>query len=538
MAAFYVINLFLHLATCAFVQNKQKRDSQSVAEYSRGMLKRLLPWTIACLFALPAYAQEQPPQPQPLQPQPQQQPLPLQPVINWPAAPGSLSPRDRVRAYELARQSIERLSANDPAGAEALLRQALAIIPDKAVWHYNLASILCGKGQADHAMDSLERAVDCGFTDFTRLKTTNDVAAVRSSPRFEKLLARQDEIRRAVADRAIAQYRDQFGPNYHYAADEQHKLIFAVAADESSLDAIRQSLDRQSTVLGAELFTNRPDEFIRILVPNLYDYRRLMRTRGVLGIYEDETRTLLAERFGQVMTHEFTHALHAADQRALGQEHPLWLREGLASLCETADFADGKFAPVDNYRLPFIQSAGKRGALWPFEKMLKLTLLDFSRSPLLAYGQTGSVMLYLHDTGNLRKFYEAYTHSYASDPSGKAALEQVTGMKLDALETAWREWMLKRKAPSSAPVQGGAYLGIHFTQVIDGLRAMVVIPTGPAAAAGVQAGDVLVSMDGKDVRDHQTLNPIIAAHKPGDKVALRVRRDGMEINVEVTLGER
>src|SRR6185437_1316113 len=54
-------------------------------------------------------------------------------AIAWRPTTGeaSVSPEDRQRASNLARQSIEQLELNDITSAEAKLREALAILPGK-----------------------------------------------------------------------------------------------------------------------------------------------------------------------------------------------------------------------------------------------------------------------------------------------------------------------------------------------------------------------------------------------------------------------
>ncbi|MFI1885025.1 S1C family serine protease [Streptomyces jumonjinensis] len=65
-----------------------------------------------------------------------------------------------------------------------------------------------------------------------------------------------------------------------------------------------------------------------------------------------------------------------------------------------------------------------------------------------------------------------------------------------------------------------------------------VTPDGPAAKAGLKAGDVITEFNGKPVDSGPTLIGEIWNHKPGDKVELTYERDGKAKTVTVTLGER
>jgi tetratricopeptide (TPR) repeat protein len=461
-------------------------------------------------------------------------------VISWKPVAGTTQPsqEDRQRAMTLSRDAYMLLQQHDIAGAEAKLRDAIAILPNKAVWHFNLACILTGQGAKDAAMDSLQRATECGFTDFTLLENDIDLKALHDLPRYQELLKHKDEIRHHAAELAVAELQQQFGKGYLYEIDEKEKLIFATNTDQTTLDALKASLTAQATSQEKELFSSKPDEFIRVVVPSLGDYRKMMRIRGVAGIYEDQSRTLLAERLGQVMTHEFTHALHAADQRAVGQEHPIWIREGLASMYEAGEFVNGELIPHDNYRLAYLQSASRRGALIPFEKLLKLNGQDFLRGPDLCYGESSSLLLYLYDQKLLRKFYDIYKASYNIDWTGGRALEQTTGTTLPELQKAWTAWMITRKSPALLNGPGGPYLGIHFGEATDGLKIAVVLPGSPGAKADLKTGDIIVGFDAKEIRDYNSFAPILADHKAGDTIKLKVRRGGDYMEVPVVLGQR
>ena len=65
---------------------------------------------------------------------------------------------------------------------------------------------------------------------------------------------------------------------------------------------------------------------------------------------------------------------------------------------------------------------------------------------------------------------------------------------------------------------------------------VVDVPSGtPAAAAGLQKGDVVTSVDGKQITDGISLIVAIRSHQPGETVTLEVQRSGQDKRVEVTL---
>jgi len=64
-----------------------------------------------------------------------------------------------------------------------------------------------------------------------------------------------------------------------------------------------------------------------------------------------------------------------------------------------------------------------------------------------------------------------------------------------------------------------------------------VTKAGPAEAAGVKVGDVIIEFDGKEIRDSGDL-PIIVARTPVDKkVRMKVLRDKKEVPLTVAVGE-
>ncbi|MCT8999662.1 Do family serine endopeptidase [Chelativorans intermedius] len=59
----------------------------------------------------------------------------------------------------------------------------------------------------------------------------------------------------------------------------------------------------------------------------------------------------------------------------------------------------------------------------------------------------------------------------------------------------------------------------------------------PAAEAGVQPGDVVIAVDGKNIDSPRDLARTIAEYDPGQSVELTVWRNGKATNLDVTLGE-
>jgi hypothetical protein len=448
------------------------------------------------------------------------------------------TPAQQQQAADLSRKAVDLIDAGKLADAELALRQSLAIVPAQPTRLYNLASVLAGGKKFDDAMTALEQATDAGFTDFTNLARNRSFASLHGTPRYEKLLGRRELIFHHAAEQAIAALRRQLGEHYLYDADEPHKLIFAVAIDRAALELLKSDLLTIESAEESEVFSYPPDEFVRIVIPSEADFARIVPSPHLGGDYDDTTRTAVSMRLGQFMTHEFTHALHAADQHAREQEHPIWLSEGLASLYEPAEIDNEKLISHDNSRLKFVQFAAKGGQLIPLEKLLAMSRQDFNDRPNLAYGEAGCVLEYLRELGQLRAFYDAYTAGYGADQTGKTALQQVTGAQLPAIEKELAQWIIDRPEPPSPARPGGPIMGMNLADVIDGLRITQVGRETPAAAADIRGGDVITGVDGREVRDRPTIDRVIGAREPGDKVQLRVRRGTEYLDVELVLGKR
>jgi S1-C subfamily serine protease len=65
-----------------------------------------------------------------------------------------------------------------------------------------------------------------------------------------------------------------------------------------------------------------------------------------------------------------------------------------------------------------------------------------------------------------------------------------------------------------------------------------VVPGSAAEEAGLEVGDVLVSIDGEDIDQATEVRAAIIDREPGDEVELGIEREGDERTVEVTLGRR
>lgn len=86
---------------------------------------------------------------------------------------------------------------------------------------------------------------------------------------------------------------------------------------------------------------------------------------------------------------------------------------------------------------------------------------------------------------------------------------------------------------------GGAFLGVHidFSSGKDGVRVLDVTPEGPAAGAGIRAGDLITGVNGTDVTGDDSVHRLLGSIrgiKPDSKVQVRVMRAGKRRQFTVT----
>ncbi len=94
------------------------------------------------------------------------------------------------------------------------------------------------------------------------------------------------------------------------------------------------------------------------------------------------------------------------------------------------------------------------------------------------------------------------------------------------------------------------YLGVRIQALSDDLAASLglpkkrgefiqaVEPNQAAAKAGIQPGDVVVKVDGKDVTPDQTLSFIVANTTPGKRIPVELLRNGQRLTVQAVVGKR
>jgi S1-C subfamily serine protease len=113
--------------------------------------------------------------------------------------------------------------------------------------------------------------------------------------------------------------------------------------------------------------------------------------------------------------------------------------------------------------------------------------------------------------------------------AGKELARPYIGVRFQTIDYALQQ-------QEGLSVRNGAWLSSG--QDASGQTLPAIVPDGPAAKAGLRAGDVVTSVDGEALDGDHPLDTVVSEHEPGTMVTLEVIRGGRTIQVKVTLGTR
>jgi len=226
-------------------------------------------------------------------------------------------------------------------------------------------------------------------------------------------------------------YLQRFGRGYRARLDPPRRLIFVTALDDEHFRETAGLLGRYADIQRKSLFSSPLLWDVVVVLPTVEDYAALGAGKNVSGFYSPAQRALVCLDRGRVLIHEFTHALHHADQASAHQHHPLWIAEGFATLFECSRIQAEAVIPQVDQRLVTLQRAIEAKATIPLADLLKMDTEAFAKQWELAYAQSRYLMLYLYQQGKLPQWYKTYKALYDDDASGREALVRVLSMRLD-----------------------------------------------------------------------------------------------------------
>ncbi|HZW07367.1 MAG TPA: PDZ domain-containing protein, partial [Phycisphaerales bacterium] len=508
-----------------------------------------------------------------------------QPQQAPPVAPHQAKAKEPTReSLDAAWQAAFEKKDYDKAveGLEALARFA----PGDPIVQYNLACVQTQRGDIDGAERALRRCLELGFTDFPRMLAEPDLAPLREGVVFEALRQGWRELQDTGIDHRLDRFKrtlavkNQTAEQRGYQIEKDADLRLAYVSGfskeghaETKVELARITDYWRRNVLPLDGDGNppaavvaqgpRPDPWVLVFLPNAPDFQSwAMTTLGaradrVGGLYDNWKQQLVARDLGPTLRHEFWHALHWRHMSRIGQVHPMWLQEGLCALIEDVDPVLEKgevvgLEPVPSWRTNMSKRMVKTNLLPKLSALMSMDEKTYMGGRALGhYAASRSFFLWLAHGGGggvakpdplappgtspmakpaskLREWYTSYIADFAADPSGKTTTERVLGKKLDALDKDFRTWLTSLPDVGEQNTPGLPTLPCDLQPV--GGEGMVVIGTGTndLLKNPLLPGDVIVAVDGHPVRDQTELARLLgsSAFKPGQRVTLKVRRDG------------
>jgi hypothetical protein len=312
--------------------------------------------------------------------------------------------------------------------------------------HYNAACVLARLGERDRAAAHLMDAIRAGFADFSHLRRDQDLRSLRGHRTYQTILRAREMADGMLADRQLVEWRRGHDPAaYRYAGDPQRRLHLAAAIDQPQLDAIRAAVEAQFDHLSATLFPGALRSYALIVVPEAGQADALIGDKRADGRYQHGLRRLVVRSADRALQHELVHLLHHRHMDALGQAHPAWIQEGLATLYEAHQLSgEGNVTFAANDRDEAATYMLSRHQLRGWRTVMTLTEDDFSRDAARLYPQVRSMMRFIDERVGVRAWYAVYVAAFDTDATGAASLQAAFGQPLDEIEQAWREW-LKRQ---------------------------------------------------------------------------------------------
>lgn len=172
----------------------------------------------------------------------------------------------------------------------------------------------------------------------------------------------------------------------------------------------------------------------------------------------------------------------------------------------------------------------------PGSSSSSLALVDLIQTDAaISPGNSGGAVV--DARGQLVGISEAYIPPEAGAVSLGFAIPSATAKEVagELLKNGVAKHAFMGLAPATITPEIAQQLGMPQA---GGVVALNVTNGGPADKAGIQPGDVLVSVDGEDLETAEDLLAVLRKHDPGDVVTVEIRRGSDTSQVKVTLSDR
>lgn len=339
------------------------------------------------------------------------------------------------------------------------------------------------------------------------------------------------------AERIARTYLRRFGKSYKARHDPARSLVYVSALDDDHYAETANLLGAYGDAFCKTLAVSRPRRAVTVLLPTVDDYRPLAPAKNITGFYKPAERLLVSIDRGKVLVHEFTHALHHADCLATGQNHPIWVWEGLATLLESSHVGPAGLEPYVDTRLLRLQKAIRLKRAIRLERLVAMKPDAFMRDAELSYAEARYLMLYLHQKGKLAQWYAAYKAGFADDPTGKSALEEVLAKRLFQVDKDWRQWASKLRLPLGQRRAGEARLGLQVRNTRNGVKVVGFNKGSAAQRAGrLEVGDFILKFNGLATRNSGEVVAAIQSAGAMQTATIELRRKGRVMTIRQPLG--
>jgi len=425
--------------------------------------------------------------------------------------------------------------------ALAVLLTILTDNPRDSFALYNAACIQAQLGQKDKSVALLHEAVLKGFVDFEHMKRDPDLDPIRDMDDYKALLEAIESAYGNAADYAEAWSRAILGEEAIIQRDDEYHFVYATNLTQPAFDRMLTTIQTQFQYQIKSFFNQPPTAYVLLLVPSPEKADQLIQSVRVGGFYDHDTRRLVTRDLGPSLQHELTHSLHHAHMDRLGQTHPMWIQEGLASIFEMYEIDNtGQLTVLDNSRLNIAINLRRAGALSKWKKLFTSDDRKFTSSrPRAKYAEARAIFQFVSETapGGLAVWYKAYIETYEKDPTGITAFEKVYDDQLETIERQYRQWLTTKEKVPEYVRNDEPSIGVRVADQIanDGVAIVSINQRGAAQSAGLRPHDVILTIDGQPVYAAEQLVYAVLKHREGDEVTLTVRNGTREREVKVKL---
>ena len=441
-----------------------------------------------------------------------------------------------------SKPALEAFQKQDFDTAERLWTTWADRDPQAFVPMYNLACARSLRGDTKGASEYLLTAIERGFADINQLKRDPNLRAFRRTDTYTQILNAWPTFleRRVEADLEAA--RKTYGSRYNYTKDSKYRLAFASSYDTITSRQAREEVRRTAEWAYKNVFHDLRDAddgldpWVMVVLPTkshflvwaneTYGQLHASATSQLGGAYAHDQKKLVTQDLGSTLRHEFFHVLHWRSIDRLGQRHPIWIQEGLASIVEDMDQTrQGRWEPAISWRTNSIARLANQNKLTKIEQLTSMPRSRFAGSrPLSNYAHARAVFMYLHEKRKLAAFYTQYTENYSADPSGLAALLETLGTTSDEFDDDLRQWArgLEMVYEQNSPPALG--IGVVLDVSPGDGPTVRQVTHDSAKDAGLRPGDILTGMNGRSIRDQNEFYRVLTDLSKGQRVEITYRR--------------